>query len=311
MRVGVPVPTSEEMTISESTAGAAADRHRLEDVIARRLGSAREARWIVEHADGDAGRARASADRRAAGEPLQYVLGRWPFRSLDLVVDRRVLIPRPETEQLVEVALAELGSLSSDLGGATTVPRSAPGPVCVDLGTGSGAIALSLAVEGGLMAPGLVVLATEDSADALAVAEANLAELAGRDPVAAGRVRLSEGRWFDAVPPELAGAVDLVVSNPPYVAESDFPGLDPTVRDWEPRRALVAAPGSSGVGGMADIEAVISGAALWLRPSGVLVVEIDPSQGTAAVEVARRSGFGGSRTRRDLAGRIRMVVAER
>ena len=179
----------------------------------------------------------------------------------------------------------------------------------MDLGTGSGAIALSLAVEGGLMAPGLVVWATDASADALAVAEENLAELAGKDPVAAGRVRLSEGRWFDALPPELVGTVDLVVSNPPYVAESDFPGLDPTVRDWEPRRALVAATGSSGVGGMADIEAVIAGAARWLRPSGVLVVEIDPSQGTAAVEVARRSGFGRSRTRRDLAGRIRMVVA--
>jgi len=301
--VSVPAPTFDAAPTDAA--------RRLEDAIARRLDSPREARWIVEHADGDPGRARESADRRAAGEPLQYVLGRWPFRSLDLVVDPRVLIPRPETEQLVEVALAELASLSSDRGGAAGEARSVPGPVCVDLGTGSGAIALSLAVEGGPAAPGLTVYATDVSADALAVAEENLAQLAGWDPRAAGRVRLSEGRWFDALPPELAGTVDLLVSNPPYVAESDFPRLDPTVRDWEPRRALVAAPGSGGVGGMADIEAVIVGASRWLRPPGVLVVEIDPSQGAAALAVALRAGFRRSRTRRDLAGRIRMVVARR
>jgi release factor glutamine methyltransferase len=306
----VPTPTFDGTTTSEPISASAADQHRLEDGIAERLGSAREARWIVEHAGGDAGRAGESADRRAAGEPLQYVLGRWPFRSLDLVVDRRVLIPRPETEQLVEVALAELGALSSDRGDRPG-PAPAPGPVGVDLGTGSGAIALSLAVEGGPVAPGLVVWATDVSADALAVAGENLAELAGRDPVAAGRVRLSGGRWFEALPPEMAGTVDLLVSNPPYVAESDFPGLDPTVRDWEPHRALVAGPGSSGVGGMADVEAIIVGASRWLRPSGALVVEIDPSQGAAAVEVAGQAGFGRSRTRRDLAGRIRMVVARR
>jgi release factor glutamine methyltransferase len=301
--VGVPIPAIDG-TATSGPAPARDGRRRLEEAIADRLGSAREARWIVEDAGGDAGRAGELADRRATGEPLQYVLGRWPFRSLDLVVDRRVLIPRPETEQLVEVALAELGALSPSPGGG-------PGPVGVDLGTGSGAIALSLAVEGGPVAPGLVVWATDASADALDVARENLAGLAVRDPVAARRVRISGGRWFDALPPEMAGTIDLVVSNPPYVAESDLPGLDPTVRDWEPHRALVAAPGSSGVGGMADIEAVIAGAARWLRPSGALVVEIDPSQGAAALEVAGRAGFPQSRTRRDLAGRIRMVVARR
>ena len=124
-------------------------------------------------------------------------------------------------------------------------------------------------------------------------------------------MRLSGGRWFEALPPEMAGTIDLVVSNPPYVAESDFAGLDPTVRDWEPRRALVAAPGSSGVGGMADIEAVILESARWLRPSGAVVVEIDPSQGAVSLDVARRAGFRRSRTLRDLAGRTRMVVARR
>ena len=111
------------------------------------MGSAREARWLVEHVDGDAGRALDLAGRRAAGEPLQYVMGRWPFRSLELSVDPRVLIPRPETEQVVEVALAELARLGED---GDTAARSSTGgwsPVCLDLGTGSGAIALSLAAR--------------------------------------------------------------------------------------------------------------------------------------------------------------------
>ncbi len=115
--------------------------------------------------------ARALADRRAAGEPLQYVLGRWPFRRLELVVDRRVLIPRPETEQVVEVALAELASLAADRRPSRRgQPGAARARCAVDLGTGSGAIALSLAVEGGALAPGLVVWATDVSRDALAVA---------------------------------------------------------------------------------------------------------------------------------------------
>ncbi len=276
----------------------------LERSIAGRVGSVREARWIVEHTGGEADWALALADRRAAGEPLQYVLGRWPFRSLELAVDRRVLIPRPETEQVVEVALAELASLMAD----RAVPGT--GPVAVDLGTGSGAIALSLAVEGGVAAPGLVVWATDASAEALEVAAWNRDELARRDPEAAGRVRLSAGRWFDALPKEMAGTVDLLVSNPPYVAEAEFPRLDPTVSRWEPRDALVA-PDAGGVGGMADIEAVVAGAPHWLRFAGALVVEIDPAQADATLDAVRRAGFARSGTAQDLAGRVRMVVARR
>jgi release factor glutamine methyltransferase len=273
----------------------------LVDEIASVVGSAQEARWIVEH-DGSE-RAHDLAARRAAGEPLQYVLGRWPFRSLELTVDRRVLIPRPETEQVVEVALAELARLAGDSG------SSASGPVGVDLGTGTGAIALSLAVEGGRLCPGLEVWATDASADALAVARENLAGLADADPPAAARVRLAEGSWFAALPGELAGQVDLVVANPPYVAEADYPGLDPTVREWEPRQALVAADGAGGVGGMADIEAVIAGAPGWLRRPGTLVVEIAPDQAEASVEAARRAGSAQVTTARDLAGRTRALVA--
>jgi release factor glutamine methyltransferase len=261
------------------------------------------------------------ADRRAAGEPLQYVLGRWPFRSLELMVDRRVLIPRPETEQVVEVALGELrrscglanhgvdvdgvridGVRTEDL----TTPR-----VCVDLGTGSGAIALSLAAEGGEVCPDLEVWATDRSQDALQVAEENLGALALVDQRAASRVRLAEGSWFDALPPELLGQVDLVVSNPPYVAESEYPQLDPTVREWEPRGALVAARGGGGVGGMAAIEVIIATAPRWLRRSGAMVIELAPHQAQASVEAARRAGFGHLSTERDLAGRLRMLVARR
>jgi release factor glutamine methyltransferase len=282
----------------------------LEASVAERLGSRQEARWLVEHVHGDAHRALALAERRAAGEPLQYVLGRWAFRSLELSVDPRVLIPRPETEQVVEVALAELASL---IDGGSADPRGnrvLEGPVCLDLGTGSGAIALSLAVEGGALASDLVVWATDSSRDALDVAADNLEELGHRDRAAADRVRLAEGRWFDALPADLAGRVDLLVSNPPYIAEADFPSVDPTVRWWEPREALVAAD-AHGVGGMADIETIIVGASRWLRPTGVLVIEIDPGQAEATLDAARRAGWSRCGTRRDLTGRVRMVVVRR
>jgi len=280
------------------------------------VGSAREAAWIVEHvtaADPDApadrrrSEALALAGRRAAGEPLQYVLGTWAFRTLELAVDRRVLIPRPETEQVVEVALEALARVAAGRG-----PDAGP-VVCADLGTGSGAIGLSLATEGPARVGGaaLEVWATDRSADALAVARANLDALAAVDPDAAGRVTLAAGSWFDALPSTLAGRVDLVVSNPPYVAEEEFAGLDPVVREWEPTGALVAPRGTSGVAGLADVEAVVAGAATWLRPGGVLVVELAPSQAYGAIDVARRARFATVTTARDLAGRMRMLVAER
>ena len=260
----------------------------LEALVADRVGSAREARWLVEHVGRDPRRALALADRRAAGEPLQYVLGRWPFRRLELSVDRRVLIPRPETEQVVEVALTEFASLlaaAADRRGRHRHRRPEPpwwSPVCLDLGTGSGAIALSLAVEAGALAPGLVVWATDSSRDALVVAAGNLDELARSDPAAADRVRLTEGRWFDALPPSVLGTVDLLVVQSSLRRRGRLPRS-------RPHRAAVGAPcrpgggpDAHGVGGMADIEAIIADAARWLRPSGVMVIEIDPAQAEAA-----------------------------
>jgi release factor glutamine methyltransferase len=224
--------------------------------------------------------------RRAAGEPLQYVLGRWGFRTLDLYIDRRVLIPRPETEQVVEAAIDEL-----DRG------RSRDGRlVAVDLGTGSGAIALSLAAEKG----DLEVWATDLSDAALAVARANLAGLGAP----ATRVRLVAGRWFDALPRSLRGRIDLVVSNPPYVAVSEVAGLPAEVAEWEPIGALVSGPT-----GLEAIEAVLTEAADWLARPGSLIVEHAPHQADAVAALARRSGFGEVETRSDLAGRARMLVA--
>ena len=266
-----------------------------------RLGSLDDARRIVERASGFDGvqhhlrldepvTVRAAAhfehmvERRAAGEPLQYVLGAWGFRTLDLYVDNRVLIPRPETETVVEVALAEL----ERLGTAT--------PVAVDLGTGSGAIALSLARE----VPGIEVWAVDRSPDALAVARANRAGL-GR---AGAAVRLAEGSWFEAVPPMLRGRVDLIVSNPPYVGEGEVADLPPEVARWEPRAALVAGPT-----GLEQIAAIVDEAPRWLDRPGVLVVEIAPHQREAATGMALDAGFDPVDVRPDLAGRARVLVA--
>ena len=283
---------------------------------ADRLGSAREARWILEHVESGGGavlpaderdrQVLALVARRVSGEPLQYVLGRWPFRSLELTVDPRVLIPRPETEQVVEVALAELERIG---GGSLAPPASVP--VCVDLGTGSGAIALALASEAGRRFPAIEVWATDVSAYALEVAGQNLELLSRRDADAAARVRLAMGSWFGALPADLMGRVALVVANPPYVSVSEYAELDPEVRDWEPKQALVAGPGAGDAGGMADIEAIVGTAPQWLRSGGGLVVEIAPAQAPSAVDAARRAGFADATTSVDLAGRLRMLVARR
>lgn len=265
-----------------------------------RLGSANDARRIVERASGfdgaqhhlrldDPVTVRAAAHfeqmvgRRSAGEPLQYVLGAWGFRTLDLYVDARVLIPRPETETVVEVAIAELHRLA---------PRA---PLVVDLGTGSGAIALSLARE----VPGAEVWAVDRSPGALAVARANLAGL-GR---AGAAVRLAEGSWFDPLPPILRGRVDLVVSNPPYVAEGEVDDLPPEVARWEPMGALVAGPT-----GLEQIAAIVDQAPHWLARPAALVVEIAPHQREAAMALALDAGFDAVDVRPDLAGRARVLV---
>jgi release factor glutamine methyltransferase len=269
-------------------------------------GARHEARFIVDEALGEAGvdpapvsspvpaavveAARDMAARRRAGEPLQHVFGHWSFRSLDLVLDPRVLIPRPETEQVVEVALAE----------ARRVGERAP--LVVDAGTGSGAIALVVATE----LPGSTVWATDDSPDALAVAAQNLERVRRDHPRVA--VTLAEGNWLEPLPASLQGRVQMVVANPPYVSEDEWRDLDAEVRR-EPRRALVAGPASDGTPGLAAVEEVLAQARDRLPRLGAVVVELAPHQADAAARLARGMGYGAARVESDLAGRPRALVA--
>jgi release factor glutamine methyltransferase len=259
---------------------------------------AQEARWLVERVSGyDAAelivndtervgvRGVAFFDsmltRRCAGEPLQYVLGRWAFRTLELYVDRNVLIPRPETELVAGLAI--------------DIALSMPSPVVVDLGTGSGAIALSVAVE----VPTATVWATDVSDDALKVASANLAGL-GRT---AQRVTMASGSWFDALPNSLRGTVSVIVSNPPYVAVSDE--LPADVYDWEPHLALFGPAHDGGD----FVRHLIEHAAEWLAPGGALVIEMAPTQTEVAASLASAQDFVSVRIVTDLADKPRAVVA--
>jgi release factor glutamine methyltransferase len=241
-----------------------------------------------------AGRARlaALAERRLAGAPLQYVLGRWSFRGLDLQVDRRVLIPRPETEVVAEVAIAEARELHLPPGSRSS------GPFAVaDLGTGSGALALALAVE----LPEADVWATDRSAAALDVARANLAAVG---PSAASRVHLAEGMWYEALPAGLRGRLRVIVSNPPYVTEAEFSGLPAEVRDHEPADALVAGPT-----GRESLEELVAGGLAWLEPGGTLVLEVAPHQAAPMQAVAAAAGYDPVAVHRDLTGRDRVLTA--
>jgi release factor glutamine methyltransferase len=219
--------------------------------------------------------------RRAKREPLQYIDGTAAFRDLVLRVDPRVLIPRPETEVLVQEVL-DWARPRSDL-------------VAVDVGTGSGAIALALATEG----PFSRIVATDAQADALAAARENHAHAAPDAPV--------EFRLGDLLAPVRGEAFDVVVSNPPYVGSEEAASLDPEVRDWEPATALFA-----GVGGLDVIRRLVPQAAQALKPGGLLALETGAAQGAAVRGIIEEtSAFGAPRVRPDLAGRDRFVLAER
>jgi release factor glutamine methyltransferase len=263
--------------------------------VAELVGSAREAAWILDELAGREGEdlevaAMAIAERRAAGEPLQYLLGSWPFRTIDLMVTPAALIPRPETEVLVEQALARLRAGG---GGAETIR-------CLDLGTGTGAIGLSLAVE--LAGHAAVELHLSDcSSEALALASSNAAAL-GIDAT------LHEGSWYAALPASLLGSFDLIVSNPPYVPVELRGHLD-SVLDHEPATALYAERSVGGCPGFAAVEEVITGSSAWLAPCGILAVEMGEDQVDEACALARRCGLIDVAGFLDLAGRGRGILA--
>lgn len=236
-------------------------------------------------------RADAMTKRRATGEPLQYVLGSWGFRKLDLATDHRALIPRPETEAVAGVAIDWLTARVRD--------GQVREPVVADLGTGCGAIALSIAQE----VPTARVHATDSSPEALSLAGDNLAGL-GR---AAARISLHLGSWFDALANDAHGLherLDVVVANPPYVAYSE--GLPAEVAQWEPHAALYA-PSE----GLFDLLSILRTARGWLAPGGLLILECAPHQAASLGEAARARGYEHVRIERDLAGRERALVAQR
>ncbi len=229
----------------------------------------------------------AAAWRRARGMPLAYAVGRAAFRHLDLHVDARVLIPRPETEQVVDVVL--------------DLTSGQPGGTAVDIGTGSGAIALALAMEGRFDR----IIATDVSSGALDVARENAHRLGRADPsLLRTPVEFRPGEGWAPVRDVRARAV---VSNPPYIAYQEAPALPRDVRNWEPPIALF-----SGNGGMAMTAAMIDGAAAMLEPGGVLVLEIDARRAALTVALAASDGrYIGVSVRRDLAGRDRILTAFR
>lgn len=211
--------------------------------------------------------------RRASREPLAYITGTKGFRGIELAVDSRVLIPRPETELLVEVAKA-----------------ARPGRA-LDVATGSGAVALALADE----LPGCEVLATDASADALAVASANAAAL-GLD----GRVRFARHDLLDGV----TGTFDVIAANLPYVAAGEIDALQPEISRFEPRVAL-----DGGVDGLDLVRRLVLHASRRLNPGGLLALEIGDAQAVETARILEDAGFTGAENHRDLAGRDRVVSA--
>lgn len=240
--------------------------------------------WATLHAarpvtDAEAARALDAAQRRARGMPLAYAAGRAAFRHLWLAVDPRVLIPRPETEQLVDLALSRL----------------AQGAVVADVGTGSGAIAIALATE----RPDLVVHATDLSPDALDVARTNARACGVRE----GAITFAKG---DLCAPLAGMSLDVLVSNPPYVPLDAAPALDAGVRDWEPALALFG-----GDDGTRVVTRLVREAAGVVRPGGWLLVEIDASGGDAALAASAAGPWADATIVADHFGRPRFLVARR
>ncbi|HVU75209.1 MAG TPA: peptide chain release factor N(5)-glutamine methyltransferase [Mycobacteriales bacterium] len=265
----------DDATRTLDDAGVPSARHDAEALAAHLLGIPRTA-LLLTSADLDADVYRALVERRAAREPLQHIVGTAPFRRIELAVGPGVFVPRPETEVVVDAALAAIADVEA--------------PLVVDLCSGSGAIGLSIAVE----RPDATVHAVELSGDAAVWLRGNAARWAPH-------VHVTNADVADpSLLADLEGRFDLVVSNPPYVAEHEMDAVDPEVRDHDPQVALVAGPD-----GLDIIRAVAATAARLLRPGGAIVVEHSDRQGVSAPAVLRLQGFADVTDHQDLSGRDR------
>jgi release factor glutamine methyltransferase len=226
-----------------------------------------------------------AVEQRSSGTPFAYAVGRVAFRQLELNLDPRALIPRPETEGLVDLVLQWMGSGEDGSG---------RGGAVADIGTGCGCIALSLAVEGNFER----VIAVERSPDAAALARENVRRI--RPPVP---VEVREG---DLIAPLGEERLRVIVANPPYLTAQEYEALHPSVRGFEPREALV-----SGSDGLDATRALLMGAGARLEPGGLLALEIDERRADAVRALARAGGWGRTTIREDLFGRPRYALAFR
>jgi release factor glutamine methyltransferase len=260
-----------------ASAGVPSPRVDAEHLVAHVLGLSRTELYVASErlSDEQTGRLRSLVERRRRREPLAYILGEWGFRRLVLRVDGRALVPRPETEIVVERCLERL--------------RGMEAPQILDIGIGSGAIALALADEH----PGARVLGVDSSRAALALARENRLRLGVN-----GRVELVHGELLHGV----RGLFELVVSNPPYVAPAEFESLQPEIRLFEPYEALV---------GEGRGEAIAEAALGALRPGGWVVLECGDGQAPALAAALRELGYADVLVTPDLAGRDRVVEGRR
>lgn len=282
MSVGALVEQITRILIESGIADAGAEARDLVAVAART-----NRFWPRLHVDSlvaadVSGAAQAAASKRALGMPFAYAVGQAAFRHLTLLVDERVLIPRQETEVLVDLVLGR---------------AVAPGGVVADVGTGSGAIALALATEGRFER----VIATDISAGAIAVARKNASTLQSRTRTAI------EFRTGDLLTPLDGERLDILVSNPPYIAHDEASELPASVRDWEPGQALF-----SGGQGLDVTSRIIAGAPALLSTGGLLALEVDSRRAHQVAELVASSGcFMSIELCQDLTGRDRFVLAAR
>lgn len=250
-------------------------------LLAHALGLTRSALLARLHEDLPAPEFESLVERRKAHEPVAHILGEWEFFSLPVYTQRPILVPRPETEHLVEAVLAFIGDRPARF---------------LDLCTGTGCVAVAIAAN----APAGRGVATDIQPAAVALARRNV-ERHGLE----SRVRVYEGDLFDALPPEEA-AFDAICANPPYVADAEWNILAPDIRLHEDPRALKAGPD-----GLDLIRRIADGAPRWLRPGGLLALEIGDGQYDAVARLLEARGYGDVGFRKDLAGIRRIVSATR